>query len=196
MQKSEQILAQSAKVDRIAGPAKTDRMPAPGPFTVADLNTRGELQLKAEYWYAELERIPGAIDVIAQFSAYLWRSPDEFETTLPQARTSLKFRWKASAKTAGIATLRSGTELASLSLLAAGLDAAADQITLQTFQSYLLQEWHDTGVEPAFALMDLPERPLVATINFRGPRDPTDQLLVALADRCFAASYFRYHSLV
>ena len=170
-------------------------MPPPGPFFVADLNVKGELQLKAEYSYNQLAQLPGALELIAQFSGQLWRSSEEFETLLPLARSKLKLRWRASARTAGIATLRSGDELASLSLLASGIDASADQITLQTFQSYLLHEWHDTGVEPAFALLDLPERPLLATINFRGPPDPTDQLLVALSDRCFAAAYFRFHSL-
>ena len=53
----------------------------------------------------------------------------------------------------------------------------------------------DTRFEPAFALMDLEERPLVATIDFRPPPEQAEQIVAALADRCFAASYFRYHGL-
>jgi hypothetical protein len=85
--------------------------------------------------------------------------------------------------------------LVSLSLLCTGLNAAADQITLQAFQRHLLTELRDTGYEPAFALMDLRQRPLVATVGFAAPPDPQRQLLVALADRCFAAAYFRYLQL-
>jgi len=107
----------------------------------------------------------------------------------------LVLRWSASAATAGIATVRFEDELMSLSLLASGLDADADTITLQAFQTHLLRELHDTGVEPAFALMELTQRPLIATINFRSPPNPAEQAVVALADRCFAAAYFRYHHL-
>ena len=38
-------------------------------------------------------------------------------------------------------------------------------------------------------------RPLVATINFQSPPDGPRQAVAALADRCFAASYFRYLGL-
>jgi hypothetical protein len=166
-----------------------------GPFTVADLNVRGELQLKQSYDYETLEKIPGAADLIAQFSGEVWKTPEEFETRLTLSHSRLAFRWHSTATSAGIATLRSDDELASLSLLACGLDAEADQITLASFQRHLLRELRDTGFEPAFGLMDLQERPLVATINFRSPANETDQILTALADRCFAAAYFRYKSL-
>src|SRR5205814_862441 len=93
----------------------------------------------------------------------------------------LTLRWKAVAPTAGIATVRfddavstsSGqAQLASVSLLASGLDPDADQITLQAFQRHLLTELRDTGYEPAFALLDLRQRPLVATVAFASPPDP------------------------
>ncbi len=82
-----------------------------------------------------------------------------------------------------------------LSLLACGLDMQGDAITLQSFQAHLLHELHDSGIEPAFDLLSLNERPLIATINFRSPGSPAAQQVVALADRCFAASYFRTHGL-
>ena len=56
-----------------------------------------------------------------------------------------------------------------MSLLACGLDPSADKITLEAFQQHLLRELHDTGYEPAFALTEIEERPLVATINFAAP---------------------------
>jgi hypothetical protein len=164
-------------------------------FLVADLNVRGELQFRETYSYAVLERISGASDLIARCSSALWRNPELFEIPLNPTAAKLVLRWSASAATAGIATVRFEDELMSLSLLASGLDADADTITLQAFQTHLLRELHDTGVEPAFALMDLTERPLIATINFRSPPNHTEQAVVALADRCFAAAYFRYHHL-
>jgi hypothetical protein len=165
-----------------------------GHFWVADFNTRGELRSKMEYGYEQLERVPGASSLIAQFSSSLWRDPKEFETNLNAGH--LRLRWFASADTAGIATLRTDGKLASLSLLASGIDAEADQLTLQAFQQHLLRELHDTGIEPAFGLLELKQRPLVATINFEQPiHTELDQLAAALADRCFAASYFRYQHL-
>ena len=165
-------------------------------FFVADLNVRGELELKAEYRYEQLQQIPGAAELIARLATSLWRDPNGFELTLPAPSSSaVTFRWTPSAATAGIAIVRAAGELASLSLLASGLDGEADSVTLGAFQRHLVHELHDTGYEPAFALMDLTERPLVATINFAAPHPPADRLVLALADRCFGAAYFRYHGL-
>lgn len=176
-------------------------------FWVADLTAQGELSGKTEYQYEQLEQIAGAAELIGQFSGALWRSPEAFEMPLqpgprPAAGATgatdtagLHFRWHSSAPTAGIATLRSGGELTSLSLLATGIAPEADTITLQTLQRHLLHELRDTGYEPAFALTDLAERPVVATIDFRPPPEAAGQMTAALADRCFAAAYFRYHGL-
>jgi hypothetical protein len=169
--------------------------PQPGPFTIADLNARGDLQLKAEYRYADLEQIPGAAELIGHFSGQLWQSADEFEGPLPAPATSLTFRWRSASASSGIATLRTSGELASVSLLASGVSLNTDMLTLDTFQRHLLRELHDTGFEPAFALVELTERPLAATFNFKSPEGQVDQLVAALADRCFAASYFRFQGL-
>jgi len=162
-------------------------------FFVADLNAQGELRAEAEYQYEQLEQVPGAGDLISTFSAAVWRSPEGFETLLHPRNRRLALRWRSSAATAGIATVRNGQELASLSLLCSGLDESAD--SLKAYQQHLLAELRDTGYEPAFGLMELKRRPLVATVAFQAPADPTDQLLVALADRCFAAAFFRFLSL-
>jgi hypothetical protein len=163
-------------------------------FFVADLTSLGDLRSVAEYEYAQLERLAGASDLIVHLATHLYRSPQEFETTLPR-RPELDFRWRASAETAGIATQRYRGELASLALLASGLNRDADRLTLDAFQKHLLRELHGTAFEPAFGLSDAPQRPLVAVVPFRAPDDPEDQLAVALADRCFAAAYFRYLNL-
>lgn len=164
-------------------------------FFVADLNAQGELRAEVEYRYEQLEQVPGAADLISTFSAAVWRSPQEFETPLLPGNRRLTLRWRASAATAGIATVRNGDDLASVSLLCSGLDEQADALTLGAYQQHLLAELRDTGYEPAFDLMELRQRPLVATVAFLAPPEKGDQLLVALADRCFAAAFFRYLSL-
>jgi hypothetical protein len=125
----------------------------------------------------------------------LWQNPDSFEIALAGSHRKLILRWSASARTAGIMTIRHDDQLMSLSLLATGIEPQADTITIAAFQNRLVHELHDTGSEPAFALLELNQRPLVATINFRSPPLDGDQQIVALADRCFAAAYFRYHGL-
>jgi hypothetical protein len=169
--------------------------PLRGPFYIADLNARGELQLKAEYRYADLEQIPGAPELIGHFSGQLWQSADEFEIRMPAPSTSLTFRWRSASASSGIGTLRTDGQLASVSLLASGVSQSSDSMTLDIFQRHLLRELHDTGIEPAFALVELTERPLAATFNFKSPDGQIDQLVAALADRCFAASYFRFLGL-
>src|SRR4051812_677562 len=169
---------------------RTDRR-----FVVADLNARGELHAREVYGYDDLVQLPGASELIGAFSASIWKSPESFEIDPLMPGGRIECRWRASAPTTGIVTLRCAGELASLSLLASGIDPDADQITLAAFQRHLLQELHDTGYEPAFDLVGLSERPLVATINIHSPTEAADQMTIALADRCFAASYFRYQGL-
>jgi hypothetical protein len=164
-------------------------------FFVADLSAKGDLQAHAEYRYEQLEQVPGASELIGTLTGAVWRSPLGFEAALEPDRPHLQFRWRSAAPTAGIVTVRCHGQLSSLALACSGLDPAADQITLQAYQNHLLHELHDTGYEPAFSLLDLKDRPLLATVNFLSPPDPADKLLVALADRCFAAAFFRYLSL-
>lgn len=166
-------------------------------FWVADLRANGELHSHAAYSYALLERIPGAADLLGALSGALYRAPETFELRLPLEGSSILFRWRGSntAATAGVATAWSGDALASISLLASGLDQQADSITLESFQSHLVRQLHDTGFEPGFGLLTLDHRPLVATVALARPSEPMDQLAIALADRCFAAALFRYHHL-
>ena len=164
-------------------------------FYIADVNATGELRALAEYHYEQLEQIPGAGDLLGTLAGAVWRSPREFEVSLHDERPHLLFRWRSSAATAGVATIWDGQALASVSLACSGLDGDADRITLDAYQRHLLHELRDTGYEPAFSLVHLRERPLLATIGFAAPADPVDRLLVALADRCFAAAFFRYLSL-
>jgi hypothetical protein len=158
-------------------------------FWIIDLSGTGEIRLKQEYEYRILEQLPGASELIGLFSTHLWRSPDEFMASLPGAR--LAMRWRSCSETSGIATLRHQGAIASLSVLLCGGEPDGGAATLQPLQMHLVRELHDTGFEPAFDLMHIRERPLSASINLQAPQDPADQLLFALADRCFAASYFR-----
>lgn len=164
-------------------------------FQVADLNPQGEVRATQPYDYETLERIPGCSDLIARFSGQLYQDAQQFGLTLTNSAAPVTLRWHASADTAGIATVRYGSELASISILATGIVPDADQITLVAFQRHLTHELHDTGYEPAFGLLELRERPIVATIAFHSPEVEVDRLIVAIADRCFAAAYFRFHKL-
>ena len=164
-------------------------------FWVADLNTRGELHAKQEYDYATLEQIPGAAELIGLFASHLWRDPTGFENRFPHAAGKLSLRWRSSSETAGIATLRHSSTLVSISLLVCGLDSGGDSATLEALQQRLLHDLRDSGIEPAFDLLHQPERPLIATMNVESPADAEDQHLAALADRCFAAAYFRIRGL-
>jgi hypothetical protein len=164
-------------------------------FFVADLNAQGELQQTTEYDYATLEQIPGAIDIISRCSGRIWSSPDEMEVVLSDHGRTL-LRWRSTAPTVGIATVRRASgDLVSLSLLTAGQDPTADATTLDVMQKHLVRELHETEFEPAFDLIHIKQRPLVATITFAAGGDKTEQMIEALADRCFAAAYFRYLGL-
>lgn len=163
------------------------------PFYVADLNARGDLLMQEPYTYDALGRIPGAIELIAQLSGAIYRSPVEFEVRLDGSR--LHLRWRAVSDSSGIATVRLGTELASLSLLVCGRNAETDASTLVACQKYLLSELRDTGYEAGFGLVEVLGRPLLATINLQSPPDAVERMRLALADRCFAAAYFRSEGL-
>lgn len=164
-------------------------------FFVADLTLRGDLRETAEYRYEHLELIPGAAELIVHLATHLYRDPEEFETPLSRGREHLTFRWRASAETAGITSVRNAGELASVGLLASGINPDADRATLEAFQTHLLRELHGTEFEPAFGLREVADRPLVAVVAFAAPSEQEDQVLVALAERCFAAAYFRYLNL-
>jgi hypothetical protein len=159
-------------------------------FTAVDLTPQCEVSLTANYEYSLLERIPGAVDIIALLAAEIWRNPEEFDVPLRQG-SELRLRWRNTSQTAGIATVRNSSRTFSLSLVASGLDADGDHLTLDGFQRHIVRELHDTGFEPSFDLIELRQRPLVATIGLAIPQGEKDRWVFALADRCFAAAYFR-----
>ena len=158
-------------------------------FVVVDLTGTGEIRLREQYDYETLERIEGASELIGLFSSWLWRTPEEFELPLPSG--TLNLRWRSWSQSSGLATLRERERLISLSVLLSGREADDDLATIKPLQLHLVRELHDTGFEPAFDLMGLTERPLLATMNFGLPQTQADRRSFALSDRCFAASYFR-----
>jgi len=165
-------------------------------FTAVDLTPQCELRLQARYEYALLEQIDGAPELIGQCSAEIWRSPESFDFAFPQAGGRLVLRWCACSPTSGIAILLGERQAFSVSLLASGLDIAADRLTLDACQQYFVRQLRGTPFEPSFGLIDLWQRPLVATIGLFLPADDSDKKLFALADRCFAAAYFRRLGLI
>jgi hypothetical protein len=158
-------------------------------FHVVDLTGTGEIRLREQYDYETLERIEGASELIGLFSSLLWRTPEEFEIPLPDG--ALNLRWRSCSPSSGLATLRERERLLSLSVLLSGRGADDDLATIKPLQLHLVRELHDTGFEPAFDLMSLTERPLLASMNFAAPQTEADRRSFALCDRCFAASYFR-----
>jgi hypothetical protein len=168
--------------------------PPPGPFTIADLNARGDLQLKAEYRYADLEQVPGRRSSSGSSpgssgsrpTSSRRRSRSTDDALVPLAVVVPEFRHRDPAR---------GRRAGGGELLASGVNENTDTVTLETFQRHLLRELHDTGFEPAFALVQLTERPLSATFNFKSPDAHVDRLVAALADRCFAAAFFRFQGL-
>lgn len=162
-------------------------------FCVADLTGTGEVRLIQDYEYRLLEQLDGAANLLGLFSAHLWRTPEEFDIPLPGG--GLNLRWRAVSETSGLATLREDKTLVSLSILLCGHDADSDAATLKPLQLHLVRELHDTGYEPAFDLLHLRQRPLMASMNFRPPEGEDNRRLFALSDRCFAASYFRKQRL-
>lgn len=162
-------------------------------FHVADLTAQGEIQLEADYAYEELEQLSGADELIGLFSGEIWRSPEEFVVKL---EGGLSVRLNSPSPTTAIASLRQSDEkLLSLSLLLTGLNVDADQVTLTALQTHLLRELHGTQFEASFALLQMTQRPLVASVHLAVPEDRELGRTFALSDRCLAAAYFRYHRL-
>lgn len=165
-------------------------------FWVADLSSTGEMLLKERYEYALLEQLPGAPDLISDLAGHLYRSPDGFEREL--AAGTIRFRWVACSPTCGIISFRlkdrpgpTGEPLAAFGVLLSGYDAADDAVVCRAVQGRLVDELRDTGFEPGFDLIGLKERPLLASFDCAPPVAPPQRATLALADRCFAAAYFR-----
>jgi hypothetical protein len=162
-------------------------------FTVVDLTPQCEIRLKARYEYGLLDQLNGAAELIGTFSSEIWRALDNFEVRLSAvpANTSLVFRWASTSESSGIASLRDASRTLSISMLASGKDEHADRVTLESFQQFAVQELHDSGFEPSFGLLEIHERPVIATVGLFAPQESRDRWLFALSDRCFAAAYFR-----
>ena len=172
-------------------------------YWVADLKANGELRGCTPYHYEHLEQLPGCAELIGVLSGAIWRDPSEFEIDLQTAAApiadappSLGLRWLATADTAGLMTLRASGQLVSITVLASGVNVEADQHTMSALQQHLVAELHGTRFEPSFALLSLHDRPLAATIDIASPDLRAAHATAALADRCFAAAYFRYLRLV
>ena len=76
-------------------------MSHPGEYHVADLNVRGELRASEPYTYDQIQQIPGAIELIADFSTKLYSSAEEFELALTRGEQPVTARWRASSDQPG-----------------------------------------------------------------------------------------------
>jgi hypothetical protein len=165
-------------------------------YWIADLRANGELLSTSEYVYEQLERLTGCAELIGHLSGEIWRAPEGFETDLAPTGGGLLLRWHSTAATAGLMTLRWKQAVVSVTVLATGINNDADALTISALQQQLVHELHGTAYEAAFSLTDLRQRPLAATMNISSPDHPALQAIAAVADRCFAAAYFRYLRLV
>ena len=156
-----------------------------------DLTPQCELRERTHYEYAALEQIDGAAELIGQCSVQIWRSPDAFEFAVEGSDGGLEVSWRSSSATAGIAVLRDAKQTLQISVLASGVDANSDGITLEAFGQHIVRLLRNTPFEPAFDLREVMQRPLVATIGLFLPAGLADRKTFALIDRCFAAAYFR-----
>ena len=163
------------------------------PFHVYDLTAQGELQLSAKYSYEDLELLPGTADLIGHFSGRLYANPGEWQTNL--SPTPLKLRFFPPSSTSALATLSERDKTLSLSVLLTGINKDSDQLTINTVQSHLLRELHGTPFEASFSLLNLAERPMIASVHLALPESPDALPFFAVADRCLAAAYFRFHRL-
>ena len=159
-------------------------------FHVADLNALGELRQLTEYDSASLEAIPLASELISRCWQELSQNSDTFESPMcDDGKTSI--RWRTTGKGAGILTVRNQAgDPVSISVLSSIYQR--DETTFAVLQQHLVRQLHQTRFEPAFDLMQIKERPLVATITLSCPDEPGQQMIRALADRAFAAAYFRH----
>jgi hypothetical protein len=162
------------------------------PFRVVDLSAAGETLCSELYTYSALEHIDGAAELIGLFTGLLWREPDEFQTRLLES--DLTLRWRPTSPSTGIATLRQGPTLLALSLILCGQNPDADAMHLEVLQKHLLAELHDTGIEPAFDLMNQFDRPIVISLCLRPPRNPDRRRIFSIFDRCLAAAFIRKQS--
>jgi len=165
-------------------------------FWIADLEANGELRTLTPYGYQRLEQLPGCAGLIGTLAGAIWREPEMFEIDMPTEPPGLRLRWHATAETCGLMTLRWQTRVCSITALAGGQDDEAEKSTIAILQQKLVHELHGTPYEAAFSLLDLYQRPLAASINLRVFPPSSVAPITALADRCFAAAYFRYLQLV
>lgn len=157
-------------------------------FTVVDLTPQCQVRSKARYEYELLEQVNGAAELLGDVTSLLANNPEAFEAKLAD---SIFLRWRASSQTTGIAAVRDESERTlSLSIVASGLEPESDHLTLTAFQDHAVRELRDGPYEPSFDLVNLPERPLLASIGLILP-PVQHRWPFALADRCFAAAYFR-----
>jgi len=165
-------------------------------YWIADLEANGDLRAIAPYVYQHLEQLPQCAELIGICAGAIWKDPESFEINLPTDPRGLELRWHATATTSGLMSLRWKTELCSITVLAGGQNDEQERSTIAVLQQKLIHELHGTPHEAAFSLIDLHQRPLAATINIRVSPPSTVAPIIALADRCFAAAYFRYLQLV
>jgi hypothetical protein len=105
--------------------------------------------------------------------------------------TRIQLQWTQETWSAAVATFWVGQIPLTTSALASGRDAAADQEVLRAAQGLVLKFFGDSPVEPAFDLLRIEERPVIASVVLPVPLSLHEDLgLVADMETCLAAAFF------
>jgi hypothetical protein len=134
-------------------------------------------------------------DAVAPLMDDLRQSPAGFETKLhdPRGGRPMLIRWRPHSQTAGTAEFWMNGTLAARSLLLCGVEKSAEWRALRQFNREAPRRWRTADDDPRAAprLLQLHERPLYASIIFLDKNDATRRVVLLIAQRAFAAAYFR-----
>ncbi len=131
--------------------------------------------------------VPGAVEV---FRSMLDRHGDNFREPLPiPAFAHIGLSWTRQG-TAAVASFWARGDPVTTSALAPGLDAGDDHAALDGIQSLVLHFHGDSPSEPAFDLLTIADRPLLATVPIPVPSNRADMAIIADMETCLAAAFF------
>lgn len=134
-----------------------------------------------------VELRPAAVEV---FRDLLERHGEHFRVPLPvRGLEHLELHWDQYGAGAPATFWSRGAPITT-SALASGHDAADDWAVLAALHDLMLQFFRDSPFEPSFVLLDVAERPLLATLPIPAPTICPDIGIIADAETCLAAAFF------
>lgn len=136
-----------------------------------------------------------SVKPIEPIETALRASPDGFSILLPQTMGNpVTLCWRAASRTAGVVEFTLGRALAARSLVLCGVEKAAEREVLRAFNKQA-RRWGNVWIrygEGDPRIYSIKERPLMVTVFHVDKNDHERQLGVGIAQRAFAAAYFRF----